>query len=134
MGVEDVLPTDIDGYQCHFCDEYEQIDYPVGMLAFPNPSYAHFALMALAFNKDFTIYSNEPVPTDEPTQMALKKVWVVGIGLDRCQIRRLISNGDGPKNGISIEFKSGSPMMEAGNAAPGSNDESIYAILLHQLH
>ncbi|KAL6695448.1 hypothetical protein J3F84DRAFT_374398 [Trichoderma pleuroticola] len=117
-GVEDLLPTDIEGYkenwpqhiyQCPFCDGYEQKDYPIGLLTFPDPSYAHFALMVWPFNKDLTIYSNGPVPTDEPTQMALKKVLATGIKLDQRPVRRLINNGDGPENGISIEFESGPP-------------------------
>jgi thioredoxin reductase len=97
-------------YQCPFCDGYEQKDYPVGMLTFPNPSYTHFALMALPFNKDFTIYSNGPVPTDEPVQVALKKVLATGIKLDQRKITRLVNNGEGPENGISIEFESGPPV------------------------
>ncbi|KAL7929942.1 hypothetical protein V8C35DRAFT_314211 [Trichoderma chlorosporum] len=118
-GIEDILPTDIDGYkenwphhiyQCPFCDGYEQKEYPIGLLTFPDPSYAHFALMALQFNKDFTIYSNGQAPTDEPTQLALKKVLAAGVKLDRRPIRRLINNGDGPENGISIEFESGPPV------------------------
>ncbi|PTB62199.1 FAD/NAD(P)-binding domain-containing protein [Trichoderma citrinoviride] len=135
-GVEDVLPTDIEGYkenwpqhmqvlshpfddigtdscrsyQCPFCDGFEQKDYPVGMLSFPNPSYGHFALMTLAFNKDFTIYSNGPVPTDEPTQNALKKVMAAGIKLDERPVLRLVNNGEGPEKGISIEFESGNPV------------------------
>ncbi|KAL7942010.1 hypothetical protein V8C42DRAFT_355138 [Trichoderma barbatum] len=116
-GVEDILPTDIDGYkenwpqhmQCPFCDGFEQKDYPIGLLTFANPSYMHFALMALQFNKDFTIYSNGPVPTDEPTQTALRKVLATGVKLDQRQIRRLINNGEGPENGISIEFETGPP-------------------------
>lgn len=118
-GVEDILPTDIEGYkenwpqhiyQCPFCDGFEQRNYPVGLLSFPNPSYSHFALMALAFNKDFTIYSNGPVPTDEPTQAALKKVMAAGIKLDERPILRLVNNGEGPDEGISIEFESGNPV------------------------
>jgi gliotoxin/aspirochlorine biosynthesis thioredoxin reductase len=97
-------------YQCLFCDGYEQRDYPIGVLTFPNPSYAHFALMALPFNRDLTIYSNGPVPTDEPTQVALKKVMASGVKLDERPVRRLINNGKGPENGISIEFESGPPV------------------------
>ncbi|KAL6895124.1 hypothetical protein GGI43DRAFT_424568 [Trichoderma evansii] len=96
-------------YQCPFCDGYEQKEYPIGMLTFPNPSYAHFALMALPFNKEFTIYSNGPVPEDEPTQTALKKVLAAGVKLDQRKVSRLINNGEGPENGITIEFESGSP-------------------------
>jgi pyruvate/2-oxoglutarate dehydrogenase complex dihydrolipoamide dehydrogenase (E3) component len=66
--------------------------------------------MALAFNKDFTIYSNGPVPTDEPTQAALKKVMAAGIKLDERPILRLVNNGEGPDEGISIEFESGNPV------------------------
>ncbi|QYS99538.1 Pyr_redox_2 domain-containing protein [Trichoderma simmonsii] len=121
-GIEDILPTDIEGYkenwpqhiyQCPFCDGYEQKDFPIGLLTFPDPSYAHFALMVRPFNKDFTIYSNGPVPTDEPTQMALKKVLATGIKLDQRKVRRLINNGWGPENGISIEFETG-PAVKLG--------------------
>lgn len=83
------------------------------MLTFPNPSYAHFALMARPFNNDITIYSNGPVPTDEATQMALKKVLATGVKLDERPVRRLINNGKGPANGISIEFQSG-PSVKLG--------------------
>ncbi|KAH8125976.1 hypothetical protein LI328DRAFT_166797 [Trichoderma asperelloides] len=116
-GTEDVIPTDIEGYaenwphhlqddrcptrtsihyHCPFCDVHEQKDYPIGMLTFPNPSYAHFALMTLSFNKDFTIYSNGPVLAS-------------GIKLDQRKVLRLINNGEDPENGITIEFDSGSP-------------------------
>lgn len=66
--------------------------------------------MVRPFNKDLTIYSNGPVPTDEPTQTALEKVLATGIKLDQRQVRRLINNGDGPKNGMSIELESGPPV------------------------
>lgn len=66
--------------------------------------------MARPFNTDITIYSNGPVPTDEPTQAALKKVLATGIKLDERKVRRLINNGDGPENGISVEFESGDPV------------------------
>lgn len=65
--------------------------------------------MALPFNKDFTIYSNGPVPEDEPTQTALKKVLALGVKLDQRKVSRLINNGEGPENGITVEFESGSP-------------------------
>ncbi|UKZ96301.1 uncharacterized protein TrAFT101_011099 [Trichoderma asperellum] len=103
------LLTFICSYQCPFCDGYEQKDYPIGMLTFPNPSYAHFALMTLPFNKDFTIYSNGPVPQDEPTQNALKKVLASGVKLDQRKVLRLVNNGEGPESGITIEFDRGSP-------------------------
>lgn len=80
------------------------------MLTFPNPSYAHFALMSRPFNKDLTIYSNGPVATDDATQGALKKVMAAGVKLDERPIRRLINNGEGPAKGISIEFESGDPV------------------------
>lgn len=79
------------------------------MFTFPNPSYAGFALMVRPFNKDLTIYSNGPVPTDEATQTALKKVRATGAKLDERRIRRLVNNGEGPANGITLEFESGPP-------------------------
>uniref|UniRef100_A0A8H7K811 FAD/NAD(P)-binding domain-containing protein n=1 Tax=Bionectria ochroleuca TaxID=29856 RepID=A0A8H7K811_BIOOC len=118
-GVEDVLPTDIEGYkenwpahiyQCPFCDGFERRSYPIGILTFPNPSYSHLALMLRPLNRAITIYSNGPVPTDEPTQEALKTVLVAGVKLDERPVRRLINNGDGPANGISIEFTTGLPV------------------------
>ncbi|KAL2759305.1 hypothetical protein ACRALDRAFT_1067837 [Sodiomyces alcalophilus JCM 7366] len=118
-GTEDILPTDIEGYkenwpshiyQCPFCDGYEQKDYPIGMLTFPNPSYASFALMVRPLNKDITIYSNGPVPTDDATQDALRKVMAAGVKLDKRPIRRLVNNGPGPAKGITIEFETGDPV------------------------
>ncbi|KAK4099511.1 FAD/NAD(P)-binding domain-containing protein [Parathielavia hyrcaniae] len=117
-GTEDLLPTDVEGYrenwpehiyQCLFCDGYEQKEFPIGMLTFPNPSYAHFALMAIPFNPDITIYSNGSVPDDEPTLAALKKVMTAGIKLDERRVRRLVNNGKGPAKGITVEFESGPP-------------------------
>ncbi|KOS23049.1 Bifunctional thioredoxin reductase/thioredoxin [Escovopsis weberi] len=117
-GTEDVLPTDIEGYadnwpshiyQCPFCDGFEQRAYPIGMLTFPNPSYLHFALMVMPFNKDVTIFSNGGVPSDEPTQAALKKVLAAGAKLDDRRVKRLVNNGKGPENGITVEFETGPP-------------------------
>lgn len=65
--------------------------------------------MIRPINKDITIYSNGPVPDDEPTQAALKMVLAAGVKLDERPVRRLIDNGNGPENGISIEFTSGPP-------------------------
>lgn len=79
------------------------------MFTFPNPSYAGFALMALPFNPDVTIYSNGPVPDDEPTQLALRKVLAAGVKLDERPVKRLVNNGEGPANGITVEFESGPP-------------------------
>lgn len=66
--------------------------------------------MLRPLNRDITIYSNGPVPTDEPTQEALKTVLAAGVKLDERPLRRLINNGDGPANGISIEFTTGPPV------------------------
>ncbi|KAK4068265.1 uncharacterized protein Triagg1_7508 [Trichoderma aggressivum f. europaeum] len=124
-GVEDILPTDIEGYKenwpqhmqvinhylkSQFVNVMLTLDIVTSVLSVTDPSYASFALMVRPFNKEFTIYSNGPVPTDEPTQMALKKVLAIGIKLDQRPVRRLINNGDGPENGISIEFESGPPV------------------------
>ncbi|KAL2135471.1 hypothetical protein VTI74DRAFT_8330 [Chaetomium olivicolor] len=117
-GTEDLLPTDVEGYrdnwpehiyQCPFCDGFEQKDFPIGMFTFPNPSYAGFALMVRPFNPDLTIYSNGPVPGDEATQAALKKVLATGVKLDERRVQRLVNNGEGPANGITVEFESGPP-------------------------
>ncbi|KAL2128330.1 hypothetical protein VTI74DRAFT_9344 [Chaetomium olivicolor] len=119
-GTEDILPPDIEGYkenwpehiyQCPFCDGYEQQSFPVGLLSFPDPSYAHLALMIRAFNKDnnVTIFSNGPVPTDEATQAALKTVLATGIKFDERRVTRLVNNGPGPANGLTVEFESGPP-------------------------
>jgi thioredoxin reductase len=99
----------LESYQCLFCDGYEQKDFPIGMLTFPNPSYAGFALMALPFNRDVTIYSNGPVPSDDATQAALEKVLAAGVKLDERRVTRLVNNGPGPANGITVEFESGPP-------------------------
>ncbi|KAL5395725.1 hypothetical protein PMIN06_007949 [Paraphaeosphaeria minitans] len=117
-GTEDVLPSDIEGYkenwpshihQCPFCDGFEHKDHPIGFLGFPNPGYAHFALMCRTLNPDITVYSNGPVPTDDATQAALAKVQATGIKLDTRRIRRLVNNGVGPDKGITLEFESGLP-------------------------
>jgi thioredoxin reductase len=81
------------------------------MLTFPNPSYAGFALMARPFNPSgLTIYSNGPVPADEATQAALKKVLATGsVKVDERRVRRLVNNGPGPAKGITLEFESGAP-------------------------
>lgn len=65
--------------------------------------------MARQFNRDITIYSNGPVPTDEPTQKALKKVLSTGVKFDERRVTRLVNNGEGPQNGISVEFETGEP-------------------------
>lgn len=69
--------------------------------------------MALLPNRDSTIYINGPMPTDEPTQVALQKVTATGVKLDEGPVRRLTKNGKGAENGISIEFESG-PFVELG--------------------
>ncbi|KAK4060903.1 hypothetical protein Trihar35433_9828 [Trichoderma harzianum] len=127
-GIEDILPTDIEGYKENWPQHMQVVNlYPksqlihvmltsaavTSVLSVTDPSYAHFALMVRPFNKDFTIYSNGPVPTDEPTQMALKKVLATGIKLDQRKVRHLINNGWGPENGISIEFETG-PAVKLG--------------------
>jgi len=68
--------------------------------------------MALPFNRTtpLTIYSNGPLPTDAPTQSALKKVLATGITLDTRPIVRLINNGEGPENGITLHFETGDPV------------------------
>lgn len=65
--------------------------------------------MARPFNQDITIYSNGPPPTDEPTQKALKKVLATGVKLDERKVHRFMNNGEGPENGISVEFETGDP-------------------------
>ncbi|KAK4043927.1 hypothetical protein C8A01DRAFT_32026 [Parachaetomium inaequale] len=124
-GTEDVLPTDIKGYeenwpehiyQCPFCDGYEHKSRPFGILTFPNPSYVHLVLMLRPFTHasktTIAIFSNGPVPTDAPTQTALKTVLATGdITLDTRRVTRLVNNGPGPgpDGGITIEFESGPP-------------------------
>lgn len=63
--------------------------------------------MALPFNKDITIFSNGPVPTDSVTQLALKKVLATGVKLEQRRVTRLVNNGPGPENGITVEFAEG---------------------------
>ncbi|KAK4149858.1 thioredoxin reductase [Chaetomidium leptoderma] len=122
-GTEDLLPTDVEGYrenwpehihQCPFCDGYEHQSTPVGLLTFPNPSYAHLALIVRNFNKaNTTIYSNGPIPSDDATQTALQKVLAIGVKLDERRVRRLVNNGEGSANGITLEFETG-PAVKLG--------------------
>jgi pyruvate/2-oxoglutarate dehydrogenase complex dihydrolipoamide dehydrogenase (E3) component len=79
------------------------------MLTFPSLSYAGFTQMALPFNRDVTIYSNGPVPSDDATQTALKKVLAAGVKLDERHVTRLVNNGPGPAKGITLKFESGPP-------------------------
>ncbi|KAF2092851.1 FAD/NAD(P)-binding domain-containing protein [Rhizodiscina lignyota] len=115
-GSEDVLPPHIEGYkenwpsniyQCPFCDGYERKDRPIGILTFPNPSYVHLAIMLRPINKDITIYSDGPVPPDEPTQAGLKKVLAAGVKLDERKVRRIVGNNK--VEGVTLEFDSGAP-------------------------
>lgn len=94
-------------YQCLFCDGFEQRDYPIDMLTFPNASYNHLALTALHFNPDTTMFSNGPMSTNSDVQEAFMIAQARGAKLDTRPIERLINNGAGPGNGITIEFKDG---------------------------
>ncbi|KAF1820392.1 FAD/NAD(P)-binding domain-containing protein [Dissoconium aciculare CBS 342.82] len=116
-GTEDVLPTNFEGYrenwpehiyQCLFCDGFEQRDYPIGVLTFANPGYNNLALMALRFHPDVTIYTNGPPPTDNATAQALRIAQASKAKVDTRTVKRLINNGPGPENGITIEFQDGS--------------------------
>ncbi|KAF2143180.1 uncharacterized protein K452DRAFT_296965 [Aplosporella prunicola CBS 121167] len=116
-GTEDVLPDHIEGfldnwpehiYQCLFCDGFEQKGYPIGVLGYPHPSYNHLAMMALPFNRDdVTIYSNGAVSSDAAVQQALKTALASNVKLDTRPVKRLVNNGEGPENGITVEFETG---------------------------
>ncbi|KAH6623970.1 hypothetical protein F5144DRAFT_495733 [Chaetomium tenue] len=122
-GTEDILPTDLEGYkdnwpehiyQCPFCDGYEHSSSPIAMLTFPNPAYAHLAIMLRSLNKSnkpLTIFTNGPIPSDdEPTQTALANLLSTAsdIETDTRPITRLINNGPGAA-GITLEFATGDP-------------------------
>lgn len=94
-------------YQCLFCDGFEQKDFPIGILSFSNPSYAHLALMALGFNSSVTIYSNGPVSDDATIQKGLKMAMASKVKLDERRVQKLINNGEGPERGITVEFENG---------------------------
>jgi len=97
-----------DSYQCLGCDGFEEQGYPIGVLGFPSPMFSHLALMTFTFDApSVTIYSNgSPYDTPEASA-ALKTVLARGCRLDRRSIKRLINNGAGPANGITIEFDDG---------------------------
>ncbi|KAJ4302530.1 hypothetical protein N0V88_002679 [Collariella sp. IMI 366227] len=98
------------GHQCPFCDGYEHQSTSLGLLTFPDPSYTHLAFMVRPFAKDsntMTIFSNSPVPADQPTQTALKTVFGAGYKLDERRITRLVNNCLGAVNDITLEFESG---------------------------
>lgn len=61
--------------------------------------------MALRLNPDVTIYSNGPVRQEPAVQEALRIALVSGAKVDERKIERLIHNGPGPANGISVEFE-----------------------------
>ncbi|WVN90666.1 uncharacterized protein L203_105908 [Cryptococcus depauperatus CBS 7841] len=111
-GSEDILPTDIDGYQenwpshiyqCLFCDGHEKRGQPVGILEFSSPVYLSLALMSVHFSENVTIYSNGPVRSDDSVQKALRTAMASGVKLDERPIRRLINQGDD----VGIEFDDG---------------------------
>lgn len=58
-------------------------------------------------NNNMTIFSNGPVPADEPTQIALEIVLAAGYKFDDRRVTRLANNGPGPAKGITLEFESG---------------------------
>jgi thioredoxin reductase len=64
--------------------------------------------MALRFNPDVTIYTNGPPPTDNATAQALRIAQASKAKVDTRTVKRLINNGPGPENGITIEFQDGS--------------------------
>lgn len=99
--------TDYFSHQCPFCDGFEHKDYPIGLLSFPSPAYAHIGLMVRSLNPDVTVYSNGPVPSDADTQAALAKVKATGVKLDERRVKRLVNNGEGPEKGITLEFENG---------------------------
>ncbi|KAF7596695.1 hypothetical protein BBP40_000618 [Aspergillus hancockii] len=116
-GSEDVLPENIEGYranwpehiyQCLVCDGLEQKDFPIGVLSFDHPSYLHLAFMALHLNKDLTIFTNGPRPTDPAIQKGIDTVLAVeGTKLDERKIKRMVNNGPGAEKGVTIEFEEG---------------------------
>ncbi len=98
-----------------FCDGFEQRDHPIGILTFPDPSYSHFVLMALKFNPNVTIFTNGPLNSSSSSsaaaannpavQNALNMALASHAKLDERKIKRLVNNGHGPENGITIEFE-----------------------------
>ncbi|CAO2650484.1 Nn.00g017760.m01.CDS01 [Neocucurbitaria sp. VM-36] len=119
-GSQDVLPEDMEGYkenwpqhiyQCLACDGYEQRGLPIGILDFDSPMYAHMVQMASAFDPpSMTIFSNGPVPKDEPVQKALRLAKAYGATLDERKIARLVNNGPSHTDGVTVHFEAGEPV------------------------
>lgn len=97
-----------DSYQCLFCDGFEQRHHPVGVLGFDHPSYMHLSFMALQLNTDVTVFTNGPRSTDPAVRKAIDAVLAVeGTKLDERRVVRLVNNGPGPENGVTVEFEAG---------------------------
>ncbi|CAI7602477.1 unnamed protein product [Penicillium glandicola] len=116
-GSEDILPTDIEGYrenwpehiyQCPTCDGFEQRNHPIGILKFDSPAYLHLSFILMNFNTNITIFTDGIVPEDPEIQKAIKTVLSIpGTSLETRKIKRLVNNGPGPENGVTIEFEEG---------------------------
>lgn len=68
--------------------------------------------MCRSLNPDVTVFSNGPVHTDADTRATLAKLRAAGVKIDERRIKRLINNGVGPENGITLEFEIGPPVRE----------------------
>lgn len=119
MGVRDVLPRDIEGYeeekwgyniyQCLFCDGLERSDRPAGVLGFESPMQGHNVGMMLQMGcPKVTIFGNGKIePRDEGTRKAVEMAKLKGAVVDERRISRLV-NLD--REGIDIQFEDGSSM------------------------
>lgn len=99
--------TDEHSYQCPFCDGLEDSGHPVGLLGFPSPAYKVYGLAGLRFDDRVTIFANGDSPSDEPTIEAMKTLEACGVKVEQRRVRRLIDNGPGPENGITVELEDG---------------------------
>ncbi|KAF2102377.1 FAD/NAD(P)-binding domain-containing protein [Rhizodiscina lignyota] len=115
-GSIDVMPEDIEGYkenwphhiyQCPFCDGLEDSGHSVGILGFPSPMYQTYGFAGLRFDDRVIIFMNGDSPSDEPTFGALRTLEALGARVEKRRVRRIIDNGPGPANGISVELEGG---------------------------
>lgn len=66
-----------------------------------------YGMFSSALSDKVIIFANGDIPTDDPTQGALKMAVAQGARVDHRRIKRLIDNGSGEHDGMSVEFEDG---------------------------
>lgn len=105
--IDEMLP--IDGFsalwghsifQCPYCHGWEVQDRAWGYLAAAKdgPMFLHFALMALAWTRNLTVFTNGAFEVDEEIQKTLTKA---GIRLETAEIVRLVAR-DGLLESVAL--------------------------------